>query len=286
MKQVAVAALQMQMPSWNRAANIHKAETLVRQAATRGAQIVLLPELFELPYFCTEQDAVHFQHAQPFENNPTIAHFSRLAAELSVVLPISFFERAGPLCYNTVAMIDADGQVLGRYRKTHIPDGPGYSEKFYFAPGNTGYQVWATRYGAIGVGICWDQWFPECARSMALMGAQLLLYPTAIGSEPQNPALDSSKHWQRTMQGHAAANIVPVVAANRTGIEQGRDFSQSYYGSSFIAGPTGEMLAEANRDEECTLLHEFDLPAIDQQRLCWGVFRDRRPETYARLVAN
>lgn len=283
---IAVAAVQMQICSWDRAVNIAKAEKRVREAAKQGAQLVLLPELFELPYFCTEQDAAHFQHAQPFENNATIAHFSSLAAELKVVLPVSFFERAGSVCYNTVAMIDANGQVLGRYRKTHIPDGPGYSEKFYFAPGNTGYKVWQTRYGAMGVGICWDQWFPECARSMALLGAQLLLYPTAIGSEPQNPSLDSSRHWQRVMQGHAAANIIPVVAANRVGLEQGRDFSQNYYGSSFIAGPTGELLEEAGRSEEKILLHTFDLSAIDQQRLCWGVFRDRRPETYLGLVGQ
>jgi len=284
MNNCAVAAVQMQISGWNRTANTTLADALVREAANLGAQVVLLPELFELPYFCTEQDAAHFQYAEPFENNTTLAHFSRLAAELEVVLPISFFERAGPVCYNTVAMIDADGQILGRYRKTHIPDGPGYCEKFYFAPGNTGYQVWPTRYGAIGVGICWDQWFPECARSMALMGAQLLLYPTAIGSEPQNAKLDSSKHWQRVMQGHAAANVMPVIAANRVGTEQGRDFQQTYYGSSFIAGATGEMLAEADRAEEKILLQSFDLAAIDQQRLCWGVFRDRRPHTYAGLV--
>jgi N-carbamoylputrescine amidase len=286
MREVVVAAVQMQMPHWDRAANVAHAITHVKAAAERGAQIILLPELFELPYFCTEQDPAHFAHARPFVHNETIARFSRLAAELHVVLPISFFEQAGQVFYNTVAMIDADGTVLGCYRKTHIPDGPGYNEKYYFTPGDTGYKVWNTRYARVGVGICWDQWFPECARAMALMGAEVLLYPTAIGSEPQDPALDSSSHWQTVMRGHAAANVMPLLAANRTGTEQGRDFAQTYYGSSFIAGPQGELLQAADRTQETELLARFDLESMAHRRAAWGLFRDRRPQTYGALASS
>jgi len=286
MREVVVAAVQMKMPSWDRACNVAAAQAHVRTAAARGAQVVLLPELFELPYFCTEQDGSHFSHARTLEGNATIALFSQLAAELKVVLPISFFEKAGQAFFNTVAMLDADGSLMGIYRKTHIPDGPGYNEKYYFTPGDTGYQVWNTRYGRIGVGICWDQWFPECARSMALLGADILFYPTAIGSEPQDRSLDSARHWQTVMQGHAAANMIPVLAANRCGTEQGRDFSQTYFGSSFIAGPTGDILQQAGRDDECVLTASFDLDAIAERRYFWGLFRDRRPQTYALLATS
>jgi N-carbamoylputrescine amidase len=286
MRTVKLCAVQLQVPSWDRDANVRHAIDRVREAAAQGAQVILLPELFDLPYFCTEQDARHFKWALPLDGHPTLQLMRALAAELGVVLPVSFFERAGTVFYNTVAMIDANGSLLGRYRKTHIPDGPGYGEKFYFTPGDTGFQVWSTRFGQLGVGICWDQWFPECARSMALLGAEVLLYPTAIGSEPQDPALDSAAHWQRVMQGHAGANLMPLVAANRTGREQGRDFVQTYYGSSFIAGSTGEMLAEADRDGEALLISAVDLDAIAQRRAAWGLFRDRRPLSYRTLATS
>jgi len=286
MRTVTVGIVQLKTCGWDRAANIAHAMEQVRAAARQGAQVVLLPELFELPYFCTEQDAAHFAHAQALPGNPMLTLMGALAAELQVVLPLSFFERAGQVYYNTVAMIDADGAVLGCYRKTHIPDGPGYNEKFYFTPGDTGFKVWPTRYGQIGVGICWDQWFPECARAMALLGAELLLYPTAIGSEPQDAGMDSANHWCRVMQGHAAANLMPVAAANRTGCEQGRDFAQTYYGSSFIAGPTGELLVQADRVQETVLTAQFDLDGIHQRRSFWGLFRDRRPPMYGALASS
>ncbi|MDF2997936.1 MAG: N-carbamoylputrescine amidase [Xanthobacteraceae bacterium] len=284
MRSLTVAATQMAC-DWDRAGNIARAERLVRAAAGRGAQLILLQELFETPYFCQDQLYEHLGLAQPFEGNPLIAHFSSLARELGVVLPLSFFERAGEAAFNSLAMIDADGSVLGLYRKSHIPDGPGYTEKFYFTPGDTGFRVWQTRAGRIGVGICWDQWFPECARAMALMGAEVLLYPTAIGSEPHDPHLDSSSHWQRVMQGHAGANLVPLVASNRIGREDGRNgTSMTFYGSSFIADPTGAKVAEAGREEETVLTATFDLDAVAQQRRSWGVFRDRRPELYGALA--
>jgi N-carbamoylputrescine amidase len=286
MRPITVAALQYAVPGWDRAANVARAEAMVRRAAGQGAQVILLPELFETPYFCTEQDAKHFALAEPALGHATVLRFARLAAELGVVLPISFFERAGQAYFNTVAMIDADGQVLGHYRKTHIPDGPGYSEKYYFTPGDTGFRVWDTRFGRIGVGICWDQWFPETARAMALMGAELLLYPTAIGSEPQDATLDSSAHWQRVMQGHAGANLVPLVAANRIGTEQGRDFAQTYYGHSFIADATGAIVAGAGRSDEACLVARFDLDACAKARTAWGVFRDRRPAMYRVLMGS
>ncbi len=283
MQEVVFGAIQMAIPGWSRDDNLARAEARVRAAAQDGAQVILLSELFEAPYFCTEQDARHFELAQPLAGNTTVARFAQLARALGVVLPISFFERAGAVFYNTVAMVDADGTVLGIYRKTHIPDGPGYSEKFYFTPGDTGFRVWDTRFGRLGVGICWDQWFPEAARAMALAGAQALLYPTAIGSEPQDATLDSAGHWQRVMQGHAGANLLPVIAANRVGTEQGRDFAQTYYGSSFIADATGALVAQAGRSEETTLLARFDLDALARARTAWGVFRDRRPEAYRAL---
>jgi len=279
MRNVTVAATQFSVTP-DRARNIERAEAAVREAAAKGAQIILLQELFELPYWCKDQDPKWFAEASPADAHATIARFAALARELGVVLPISFFERANLAYYNSIAIADADGTVLGVYRKSHIPDGPGYQEKFYFRPGDTGFKVWPTRFGRIGVGICWDQWFPETARCMALLGAELLFYPTAIGSEPQDPSLDSRDHWQRVMQGHAGANLVPLIASNRWGLEQGETCEATYYGSSFIAGPTGEKLQEAGRAEDAVLVQSFDLDAIARQRDGWGVFRDRRPELY------
>jgi N-carbamoylputrescine amidase len=283
MPEVTLAATQFAM-STDRATNVDKAEQMVRRAAAEGGQVILIPELFEGPYFCKDQDPVWFEWAQPAEGHDTLARFSALAAELGVVLPVSFFERANNAYYNSVMMIDADGTQLGIYRKSHIPDGPGYQEKYYFRPGDTGFKVWQTRFGRVGVAICWDQWFPEAARAMVLAGAEMLFYPTAIGSEPQDPMVDSRDHWQRVMQGHAGANLVPLVAANRIGFEQAVTCASTFYGSSFIAGPTGEKLAEAGRDEERVLTWRFDLDAIRRQRNGWGIFRDRRPELYAALA--
>jgi N-carbamoylputrescine amidase len=270
----------------DRATNIARAEALVRAAHARGAQVILLQELFDLPYFCKDQSARHFGLAEPFAGNALIARFSDLARELGVVLPLSFFERANAAFFNSLAMIDADGTVLGLYRKSHIPDGPGYQEKYYFSPGDTGFKVWRTRYGCIGAAICWDQWFPECARAMALMGAEILCYPTAIGSEPPPaPPVDSAAHWRRVMQGHAGANCVPLVASNRTGRELGESCAIDFYGSSFIAGPTGELLAEAGRDDEAVLIATLDLDAVALARRAWGLFRDRRPALYRPLLS-
>lgn len=283
MRKITVAATQMSC-SWNRDENIAKAEALVRRAAAQGAQIVLLQELFETPYFCQEEDPAHMQLATAAAENPAVLHFQQLARELRVVLPISFFERAGRARYNTTAVIDADGTVLGIYRKAHIPDGPGYEEKYYFNPGDTGFKVWQTRYAKIGVGICWDQWFPETARALALMGAELILYPTAIGSEPRFPELDSRDHWQRAMQGHAAANLVPVIASNRIGIETFGDSGITFYGSSFITDATGAKLQEADRETETVLVQEFDLDELELRRSAWGVFRDRRTDHYQVLL--
>ena len=289
MKQVTVAAVQM-FCNRSRQENIEAAEKKIREAAEKGAQIILLPELFETWYFCQERNYTSYQLAMTLEDNPSVQHFRRVAAELRVVLPISFFEREGNVTYNSVAVIDADGSVLGVYRKTHIPDDHFYQEKFYFTPGNTGFRVWDTAYGKIGVGICWDQWFPEAARCMALMGAQLLLYPTAIGSEPIIEC-DSMPHWRRCMQGHAAANVVPVIAANRIGEEKvnpskdnnNQESSLTFYGSSFITDEVGEVLEDAGRTEEKVILHTFDLEAIEEMRFSWGLFRDRRPEMYDKL---
>jgi len=278
-----VAAIQMSM-AVDTATNIAVAERLVRDAAAQGAHIVLIPELFEGHYFCKDQRAEELQRARPLDGHPTISHFAKVARELQVVLPLSLFERANNAYFNTVVVVDADGAVLGKYRKSHIPDGPGYSEKFYFSPGDTGFRVWQTKFGAVGVGICWDQWFPEAARSMALLGADVILYPTAIGSEPQNPTWDSSAHWQRVMQGHAAANLVPVVAANRTGREVGNPTTVTFYGSSFITDATGEKVAEAGRDDERVLVAEIDVEANRAMRAAWGLFRDRRPELYGALT--
>lgn len=280
---VTVAATQFAC-SWDLAANADRAEALVREAAWQGAQIILLQELFATPYFCIEQHPRYFDLAAPAEGHPLIARFAALAHELGVVLPVSFFERAGQVHFNSVAMVDADGRTLGVYRKSHIPQGPGYEEKFYFSPGDTGYRVWDTRFGRIGTGICWDQWFPECARAMALQGAELLLYPTAIGSEPPSPGYDSQPHWEMTMRGHAAANILPLVASNRIGTETAPDGrAVTFYGSSFIADHTGQLATKASRDEEAVLTASFDLGAIAALRASWGLFRDRRPETYGAI---
>jgi len=285
---VTVAALQMAC-DWNSQANIERAERLVRAAAAQGAQIILLPELFETPYFCIEQDARHLALAHPVTENAAVRHFGPIARELGVVLPISFFERAGRAYFNSIAILDADGSNLGVYRKSHIPNGPGYQEKNYFSPGDTGFKVWSTRFARIGVGICWDQWFPETARVMALQGAELLLFPTAIGSEPP-PALpvNSREHWQRTQQGHAAANLTPLIASNRYGLERSLQDPQGlyirFYGSSFIADATGAKVAEAAEEGDAVLTHTFDLEEIAQLRDNWFVFRDRRPDLYSRLT--
>jgi len=275
---------------WDRSANIDRAEALVRIAARDGAQVILLQELFETPYFCIEQDSRHLRLATSLDDNQAVKRMTQLARELEVVLPVSFFEHAGQAYFNTVAIIDAGGQVLGTYRKAHIPNGPGYQEKNYFSPGDTGFRVWDTRFGRIGVGICWDQWFPECARAMALMGAELLLYPTAIGSEPPPAqAVHSRDHWQRTQQGHAAANLVPLIASNRVGTERSLqapdDLYIRFYGSSFIADALGAKVAEADEENEVVLLAQFDLAAVAEQRDNWFVFRDRRPELYGALTS-
>jgi N-carbamoylputrescine amidase len=264
--------------------NLARAEQLVRTAAGRGAQVVLLQELFETPYFCKDHLEAHFGLARPVAGSPVVERFQSLARELGVVLPLSVFERAHNAFFNSLAMIDADGRLLGVYRKSHIPESPGYHEKFYFSPGDSGFRVWPTRYGTLGVGVCWDQWFPESARCMALLGAEVLLYPTAIGSEPQDPKLDSRDHWQRCMQGHAAANVMPLVASNRIGRELGERHEMTFYGSSFIAGPTGEKVEEADRSTETVLTATFDLDAVRAQRRAWGVFRDRRPDLYGPIM--
>jgi N-carbamoylputrescine amidase len=286
---VSVAAVQLAC-DWDADRNIARAEALVREAAAGGAQIILLPELFETPYFCIEQDARHLSLARPMAENRAVRHFAAVARELGVVLPISFFERAGPVYFNSIAILDADGSNLGVYRKSHIPNGPGYQEKNYFSPGDTGFRVWTTRFARIGVGICWDQWFPETARVMALMGAELFFFPTAIGTEPP-PAMpvNSREHWQRTQQGHAAANLTPLIAANRYGLERSlqnpQDLYLRFYGSSFIADAMGAKVAEAPEEGDAVLTHTFDLTAVAQLRDNWFVFRDRRPELYGALTS-
>jgi N-carbamoylputrescine amidase len=281
--QLTVAAVQMAMAE-EVDANVETAERLVRQAAANGAQIVLLPELFEGPYFCKDMLPEHFDRAHPIDGHPTVDHFRKVAAELEIVLPLSVYERANRATYNSVVVIDADGTALGTYRKSHIPDGPGYTEKYYFNPGDTGFRVWDTRCGTAGVAICWDQWFPETARCMALLGADVLFYPTAIGSEPPDPEWDSSGHWQRVMQGHAGANLTPLVASNRIGHETGQTTEITFYGSSFIADATGAKVAEAGRDDEAVLVATFDLEAGRRDRHSWGLFRDRRPDLYGPLL--
>ncbi len=290
MRKVKVGAVQMSM-SDKVQENIRKADTLVRKAAEDGCNIILLPELFENLYFCQERNYDYYKLAKETENNDAVRHFKALAAELGVVLPVSFYEKDVNSIYNSIAIIDADGSLLGVYRKSHIPDDHFYQEKFYFTPGNTGFKVWDTKFGKIGVGICWDQWFPECARCMALMGAELLFYPTAIGSEPILE-VDSMPHWRRCMQGHAASNIIPVIAANRVGTEavipdESNNHQQSaltFYGSSFITNETGEIIESADRESECIVTAEFDLDSVHEMRFSWGLFRDRRPELYTPIT--
>lgn len=285
MRSVTLAATQFAC-SWDIDANIAKAEALVRRAAADGAQIILLQELFQTPYFCAEQHFRHLSLARNREDDLAIRHFSNIARELGVVLPISFYERAGTALFNSLTIVDADGTMLGTYRKTHIPQNPGYEEKYYFTPGDTGFVTFRTRFATIGCGICWDQWFPECARALALNGAEILLYPTAIGSEPADPGYDSSGHWQRVMQGHSAANMVPVVASNRVGDEHEGDTPVCFYGTSFITDATGGVVAQADRKSETHITATFDLDALRDFRTGWGTWRDRRPETYSELCGH
>ena len=289
MRKVTLASIQMSC-SRDVKENIDKAEKMVREAATKGANVILLPELFERQYFCQERQYEYYEYATTTDKNPAINRFKEVAKELNVVIPVSFYEKAGLQLFNSIAVIDADGTVLGVYRKTHIPDDHFYQEKFYFTPGNTGFKVWDTKFGKVGIGICWDQWFPETARSLALMGAEMILYPTAIGSEPIL-TVDSMPHWRRVMQGHAGANLVPVVAANRIGLEKvepcsengGQESSLLFYGSSFIADETGAIVCDGSRDKEEVLIHTFDLDEVYENRMSWGVFRDRRPEYYTEI---
>ena len=288
MRTVTVATTQMAC-GWDKQQNIDTATELVTKAAKAGANIVLLQELFETPYFCQVHDFDYFKLATSVADNAAINHFKALAKELEIVLPISFYEKSGNTFFNSVTVIDADGEILGTYRKTHIPDGIPYAEKFYFTPGDTGFKVWDTKYAKIGVGICWDQWFLECARSMALMGAELLFYPTAIGDEP-TLGINSKGHWQRCMQGHAAANLMPVIAANRIGTEtisqNGNDSTLEFYGSSFITDGRGEIIQEASKDKKEVLTATFDLDELAIARRQWGVFRDRRPSMYGMLLTH
>ena len=285
MSNVCVAATQMRCTS-SRDQNIATAESLVREAAGKGANIILLQELFESLYFCQVEKPEFLRLATPVEENPAVRHFSSVARELAIVLPISFYEKKNRALYNTVAVIDADGTVLGVYRKTHIPDGPGYEEKYYFNPGDTGFRVWQTRYANIGIGICWDQWFPETARCLVLGGADILFYPTAIGSEPRSPGYDSRDHWRTCMQGHAATNMVPVVASNRTGDETIDGSTITFYGSSFITDNRGRLVTRMDRTAEGVITTEIDLAEMDAARREWGLFRDRRPGRYQTLLTS
>ncbi|ELI5391692.1 TPA: N-carbamoylputrescine amidase [Vibrio parahaemolyticus] len=278
-KVVKFAALQL-TKSWDLEDNLAKAKKVIREAAQNGANVILPQELFAAPYFCKKQEAKYFELAEETANSHLIQEMSALAKELGVVIPVSYFEKAGNTFFNSLVMIDADGTVLDNYRKSHIPDGPGYSEKYYFSPGDTGFKVWQTKFGKFGAGICWDQWFPELARSLALHGAEAIFYPTAIGSEPQDPTLDSRDHWQRTMQGHSAANLVPVIASNRVGTEVDDGIETTFYGSSFITDHTGAKIAEAPREGETIIYAEIDLAATAKARHAWGLFRDRRPDLY------
>ncbi|MEM8615583.1 MAG: N-carbamoylputrescine amidase [Pseudomonadota bacterium] len=277
---LSLAAIQMAMVKGDMDANLAVAAGHVADAAAKGAQVILLPELFCDHYFCKTQEEHHFASAHPWRSHPAVRRLQSVAADLSVVLPVSIFERDGPEYYNSVVMIDADGALLGVYRKSHIPDGPGYQEKYYFRPGDTGFKVWQTQYGRIGVGICWDQWFPEAARAMALMGADALLYPTAIGAEPQDASLDTAARWRRAMQGHAVSNLIPVIAANRVGDEDG----QVFYGTSFIADGTGEIVSEMDRHDQGVITATFDLDDLARERAAWGFFRDRRTDLYGALL--
>ena len=279
-----VAALQTAYGQ-DMAANLARTVDLVREAAAKGAQVILPSELIQGHYFCVTQLESWFATAHPWREHPCVTALAPLAAELGVVIPVSIFEREGPHYFNSVVMIDADGSLMGVYRKSHIPDGPGYQEKYYFRPGDTGFKVWDTRFGRIGVGICWDQWYPECARAMALMGAEVLLYPTAIGSEPQDASLDTRDPWQRAMQGHAVSNVIPVVAANRTGFEPGPGGGQSFYGSSFIADHRGDLVASLDREDQGVITARFDLDFLAAHRASFGFFRDRRTDLYGALVS-
>lgn len=283
MRKVKVAATQMACTR-NREENIANAEAMVREAASRGANVILLQELFETPYFCQQQNFEYMNLAMPLDKDPAVNRFKEVAKELGVVIPVSFYEKAGNTGFNTIAMIDADGTVLGKYRKTHIPDGLPYAEKFYFTPGDTGFKVWDTKFGKIGVGICWDQWFPEAARCMALQGAEILMYPTAIGSELYLDK-DSSEHWKRCMQGHSAANMMPVIASNRIGTESDGT-SMTFYGHSFITDGTGAIVKEADNHTQTVLTAEFDLDELAKNRRNWGIFRDRRPEMYSGICSH
>jgi N-carbamoylputrescine amidase len=278
---LSVAALQTSYGT-DMAANIAKTITLIREAAAKGAQIILPSELFQGPYFCTTQDERWFATAYPALEHPCVTALQPVAKELGVVLPVSIYERDGPRYYNSVVIVDADGEILGTYRKSHIPDGPGYQEKYYFRPGDTGFKVWKTKYATIGVGICWDQWYPEAARAMALMGAQVLFYPTAIGSEPHDGTLDTRDPWRRAMQGHAVSNVIPVVASNRVGIEQGLGDDQHFYGSSFICDHRGDLIGDMDRTSEGVIVNTLDLDFLETHRAAWGFFRDRRPDLYAK----
>jgi len=283
MRKVTVAATQMSCTN-DISENISRATDLVLAAAGKGAQIILLQELFETPYFCQKPLEKHYDLASGLRENRAVAHFRGIARENRLVLPISFFERENNAFFNSIAVIDADGEILGVYRKSHIPDGAGYQEKFYFSPGDTGFRVWDTAYGRIGCGICWDQWFPETARCLSLMGAELLFFPTAIGSEPMEPEMNSRAHWQTVMQGHAGANLVPVIASNRVGTEYEEESFIRFYGSSFIADGQGQIVTGLNEEEEGICLAEFDLDAAARARRSWGVFRDRRPELYGPIL--
>ena len=281
---VTVAATQMTC-SWDLQNNIEKAINMVHKSADLGAQIILLQELFETPYFCIDTQNKHFDLAKTLSDQPTIKKMQAIAKDREVVLPISFFEKSGLIYFNSIVVIDADGSIIGHYRKSHIPDFPLYEEKFYFSPGDTGFRTFDTKFGRIGIGICWDQWFPEAARAMALMGAEILLYPTAIGSELDKPDLDSKNHWQNTMCGHAAANIMPVIASNRIGKESSNNLSMEFYGSSFISNHLGELVIEADRESENIITHTFNLDLIAQYRRDWGVFRDRRTDLYDEILS-
>ena len=282
-RMITVAAIQASF-GHDMKTNIAKTEGLVREAAEKGAQVILPPELFQGIYFPTQQDPKWFATAYPMHEHPAVLALAKLAKALKLVIPVSFFEKDGPRYYNSVAVADAGGEILGLYRKSHIPDGPGYQEKYYFRPGDTGFKAWKTRAGNIGVGICWDQWYPEAARAMVLEGAEILFYPTAIGSEPQDPTVDTHLQWQRAMQGHAVANAVPIVAANRIGVEENDGATQSYYGHSFIANHKGELVASFGDHEEGVLVHSFDLAEIARYRAEWGFFRDRRTDLYAKSI--
>jgi N-carbamoylputrescine amidase len=287
-RKIAVAALQASF-GLDLDANIAKTAELIREAAARGAQVILPPELFQGPYFCVAQEERWFKEAYPWREHPCVKALAPLAQELGVVLPISIFEREGPHYFNSLVMADADGSLLGVYRKSHIPDGPGYMEKYYFRPGDTGFKVWDTRFGRLGVGICWDQWYPEAARAMTLMGAEVLLYPTAIGSEPHDPSLDTATPWRRAMQGHAVSNVIPVVGANRIGFEPWENYpggGQLFYGSSFVADHRGDLVQAFGREDEGALVAEFDLDFLATHRAAWGFFRDRRPDLYGALTPS